>query len=165
MKNTLKAILSAVKGWIFFASPSCEKSTAIDLQQVCNGFLSAYNFVSIDGYTPDCEEAGIAASNEFQLEQGDTLFVPFGDYPFHAPDGRTVIQRFDANSGKSIEAQFNSLLPRRRPVYEGHPDVEGMETRWPDKKAYGWIKSAQQTSFNGKPGIQFLVKWSKAARS
>ena len=109
------------------------------------------------------------AANEFQIEQENGFFVPFGDYPYRRDDGQVITQRFDEASGALLIEQFRpdvfSLLKsKRRPVYIGHPDAPGNETRWPDKKAYGWLTGAEQTTHAEQAGVLFHCKWSTAGR-
>jgi len=90
-----------------------------------------------------------ARGNLFEVLQPDGFRIPFGDFPIDAIDAKTgqkipVVQRVDAAAANEMVAALSSgFLGRkgRAPVYIGHPDVPGNEQRWPDKTAYGWIKS------------------------
>lgn len=109
---------------------------------------------------------GILAANEFQIAQDNSFFVPFGDYDFRRPDGQSVIQRFDEEAGRLLKSAFNGVcgLFSRKPVYIGHPDVPGNETRWPDRKAYGWITGAEIVNAANARGVLFACKWSPAGQ-
>ncbi|MDD4736636.1 MAG: phage protease [Kiritimatiellae bacterium] len=109
------------------------------------------------------------AANEFQIAQDNSFFVPFGDYDWRRTDGQMVIQRFDEDAGKLIASAFNVAVPIlgrfvRKPVYIGHPDVPGNETRWPDKKSYGWITGAEIVEVDNQRGVRFACKWSQAGQ-
>lgn len=100
----------------------------------------------------------------FELMQDGTMFVPYGD--FQHPEG---LQRFDREGAQriaddlrgifsQIRRVIQSRVPRRAPIYIGHPDVPGRGPEFPDKRAYGWITSA--TAEND--GMRVSVKWTRA---
>lgn len=97
----------------------------------------------------------------FEVLQPDSLFVPYGDF-LHKQSGK--VQRFDAESAKRMKKQFHGLVANakrtlgdapRRPVYEGHPDVPGMQGIYTDRAAKGWIEGITLQA----DGAQFHVKW------
>jgi phage I-like protein len=110
----------------------------------------------------------IAAANAdggegvFELVQGDSLFVPFGEYP------HTVgLQIFNAESGTLLEQAFNSLPAKLSriftpgaPVYFGHPDVPGRPDSDPAAPACGWINSVSCEN----DGVRFGVKWGESGQ-
>lgn len=96
-------------------------------------------------------------SGVFEIQQRDTLFVPYGEYP-HAKG----LQKFDAQSGEFLVAAFNSLPAKLGriftpgvPIYRGHPDVPGRADSNPAAPAMGWVSSV--TAEND--GVRFAVKW------
>lgn len=99
----------------------------------------------------------IGAANAMDLGADGWIEVPYGRHSH--PVG---IQVLDRAAAESMQRQFNGLLSRLtrgRPVYIGHPDAEPwgvsraerqeaaneIARRWPDQKAYGWIKEVIAT--------------------
>lgn len=97
-------------------------------------------------------------ANEFKAngEVGD-IYAAFGVYPYgeaQTPDGKTkfIIQQFDEASAKAIKDQ----MPKEGyPIYAGHPDVEDVASKYPNKAAIGWTKAIEVT----KAGVRFVVDW------
>ncbi len=95
----------------------------------------------------------------FEIAQGDSFFVPFGEYPH-----KQGLQIFDRTAAEGIVASHNSLPSRFKrfvtgansyPVYVGHPDLPGSKDA--DKRAYGWIESMAVEN----DGLRLGVKWSE----
>lgn len=103
-------------------------------------------------------EAWVGMANRFTVLVGDWIQIfPYGDVdkagPVDMKSGQklntTVVQRFNRESAERIVGSFNSAATRAgsrwtgRPWYIGHPDVPGLETKYPDKAAYGWIMAVE----------------------
>jgi hypothetical protein len=105
--------------------------------------------------------------NEIAIDaDGWAMIAPLGDFPSMAitsgPDGKLTkqeaIQRYDAAAVNKIVANFhNSRRERRKylrgiPIYVGHPDVPGLERRYPDKTPKGVFADLQARD-NGLFGL------------
>lgn len=105
----------------------------------------------------------------------------FPEVPLDAQGRVTVIQRVDRESATALANEFNSLTARVRrffrgaPIYHGHPDVPGMQSRYPDASEHGLISRLEAREqglyclpiFNArgsdllgtKPGLGFSAYW------
>ncbi|HEY3761586.1 MAG TPA: hypothetical protein VGN23_07555 [Verrucomicrobiae bacterium] len=90
--------------------------------------------------------------NELTIESdGWAMIAPFGDYPSEAllptADGKLkrqrAIQRITRESAEGMVAQFHNSRAglkkfiRGCNIYVGHPDMPGLESRYPDKEPKG----------------------------
>lgn len=99
----------------------------------------------------------------FAILQGDSFFVPYGDYPH-----KLGKQKFDRAAAERMAANHNGLVKRlvswalgespSYPVYIGHPDLPGSKDI--DKKSYGWVENM----IPEETGMRLPVKWSDAGR-
>lgn len=102
----------------------------------------------------------ISLANQFQIQTGDWLRIPFGDHPHP----KKVIQRLDQAAAAALVASFNSFRSRLGrlfggfPAYVGHPDVPEFANEYLDKKAYGWIMDIEARV----DGVYLKMKWSAA---
>lgn len=108
------------------------------------------------------ENAMLGEGGAFNVQQPDTMFVPFGDYPH-----KKGTQRFNAEAARELANNFNSVPARLKrwlsdgaPTYIGHPDVPELRHLYNDSKAYGWITSVTIKD----TGAEFGVKWSDEGR-
>jgi len=96
--------------------------------------------------------ATIFFSNELRIDaDGWAMIAPFGDYPSEAllptPDGKLkrqrAIQRITRDSADTMVAQFHNSRAglkkfiRGCNIYVGHPDMPGLESRYPDREPKG----------------------------
>lgn len=113
---------------------------------------------------PEKAEAGnvlsITAVNE--LGADGSLFIPFGDTQVIASNGERVIQRHDQAAMNSMVSAFNSRIARfmRKlrgdvPIYVGHPDIPGMEDKFPDKRARGYVEGMNVSA----DGVRLDPEW------
>ncbi|MCL1921986.1 MAG: phage protease [Kiritimatiellaeota bacterium] len=106
------------------------------------------------------ETAPIKAAHDFSR-----LTIPFGDYPFALPDGKSVTQRFTPESARDICAELaNSVSTGKSkgiPIYHGHPDVPDLAPKYPDKRAYGWIMRAEATG----TGLDLFPEWNEEPKN
>lgn len=71
-------------------------------------------------------------------ESGKPIFIPFGEWNY---DGQHR-QRLDRAHGERIANELNARVAKGDPgipVYQGHPDVPALASKYPDKGALGWI--------------------------
>jgi phage I-like protein len=100
----------------------------------------------------------VAFVNEIRIgADGWAMICPLGDYesPALMPDGKggfkteTAIQRIDRRAVEQMAARFGNSRKglkkylRGVPIYVGHPDVPGLETRYPDKEPKGVFAEVQ----------------------
>jgi hypothetical protein len=74
----------------------------------------------------------------------------YGDFPNQGVKGGVPhVQRVDRAAGERLAANFRPLLKRLLrvhtglPVFKGHPDAPGFESRFPDKTNYGTIAAVE----------------------
>lgn len=94
-----------------------------------------------------------ALANELNLDRANksTITIPFGTWDYgekKLDDGRQVYfrQSLNADGARQIADQIAASVAKGEkgiPVYWGHPDVPELAHKYPDKRAKGWIKSAQ----------------------
>ncbi len=96
----------------------------------------------------------------FSIEQPDSMFIPYGEYPH-----RQGLQLFDKVAADGMVTAHNSVIGKVKrlvgmsyPVYVGHPDLPGSKDS--DKRAYGWVEG--MTAEND--GLRLAVKWSEEGR-
>lgn len=114
------------------------------------------------------KEILIGFANALKLgEDGWAQIAPFGDHPGMAlvDDGMggqkkvPAIQRINASTAGQMVAEFREATrgPKKflagRPIYKGHPDVPGMEFRYPDKNPKGVFAALEirDDGFYGQP--------------
>jgi phage I-like protein len=100
----------------------------------------------------------VAFVNEIRIgADGWAMICPLGDYqsPALLPDGRggfrttPAIQRIDRRAVEQMAARFARSRKglkkylRGVPIYVGHPDVPGLETKYPDQKPKGVFAEVQ----------------------
>jgi phage I-like protein len=109
---------------------------------------------------PDVPVFAITAINELCAD--GSLFIPHGDTEVIASNGERVIQRHDAAAMTAMTDAFNSRLARfmRRlkgevPIFLGHPDMDGAETAFPDKRARGYVEAMNLEA----QGLRLAPEW------
>ena len=121
-------------------------------------------------------------------ESGKPIFIPFGEWNY---DGQSR-QRLDRAHGEKIANELNARVANGEPgipVYQGHPDVPALASKYPDKGALGWVvrieivnelnrpsafKSAaaqplkaaeggdlQRSDLNAAGGLNLFVEWDR----
>lgn len=94
------------------------------------------------------------------MESGKSIFLPFGEWDY---DGRCR-QRLDHAHGEAIANELNARVDRGEPgipVYQGHPDVPQLASRYPDKGALGWVTKIELVNEGGKDGLRLSVEWDR----
>ena len=112
----------------------------------------------------------ITMLNEMRVgEDGWAQIAPFGDFPGVAlvADGKggftreKAIQRMDRVAVTQMVNEYNrsrrglSRFIKSRPLFVGHPDVPGMETRYPDQLPKGAFMSLKRRARTGFLGNRF----------
>ncbi|MBQ1428414.1 MAG: hypothetical protein IIZ06_01990 [Kiritimatiellae bacterium] len=97
-------------------------------------------------------------------ESGKPIFIPFGEWNY---DGQSR-QRLDRAHGEKIANELNARVAKGEPgipVYQGHPDVPALASKYPDKGALGWITRIElvNESPDGRavPGLALTVEWDR----
>ena len=97
-------------------------------------------------------------------ESGKPIFIPFGEWNY---DGQSR-QRLDRAHGEKIANELNARVAKGDPgipVYQGHPDVPALASKYPDKGALGWITRIERVneSPDGRavPGLALTVEWDR----
>lgn len=93
-------------------------------------------------------------------EGGTPIFLPFGEWDYN---GR-VRQRLDRAHGEAIANELNARTARGEPgipVYQGHPDVPEVASRYPDKGALGWVVRIALANQDGREGLELTVEWDR----
>ena len=97
-------------------------------------------------------------------ESGQPIFIPFGEWNY---DGQSR-QRLDRAHGERIANELNARVAKGDPgipVYQGHPDVPALASKYPDKGALGWITRIElvNESPDGRavPGLALTVEWDR----
>ena len=93
-------------------------------------------------------------------ESGKPIFIPFGEWNY---DGQSR-QRLDRAHGEKIANELNARVAKGDPgipVYQGHPDVPALASKYPDKGALGWVVRAELVNEGGKDGIALTVEWDR----
>lgn len=97
-------------------------------------------------------------------ESGKPIFIPFGEWKY---DGQSR-QRLDRAHGEKIANELNARVAKGDPgipVYQGHPDVPALASKYPDKGALGWVVRAElvNESPDGRsvPGLALTVEWDR----
>lgn len=114
----------------------------------------------------------LAAANQFQVVQKDTLFIPFGEYPVTVEDPATrrkadCVQVFDLEAANEIQKSLSGIrwaiagVMRLLPIYIGHPDVPQFQDKHKDGRAYGWVTGVNAIR---EDGMELAVKWSRAGQ-
>lgn len=70
---------------------------------------------------------------------GEPLTLEYGKWPW----GKGITQIFTKEAAQKIAADLEEMISKGEPgipVYQGHPDVPELASRYPDKGALGWIK-------------------------
>ena len=93
-------------------------------------------------------------------ETGKPIFIPFGEWKYDA----TRRQRLDRAHGERIANELNERVARSEPgipVYQGHPDVPELASKYPDKGALGWVTKIELANEGGKEGLALTVEWDR----
>ena len=93
-------------------------------------------------------------------ESGKPIFIPFGEWNY---DGQHR-QRLDRAHGEKIANELNARVAKGEPgipVYQGHPDVPALASKYPDKGALGWVVRAELANEGGKDGLALTVEWDR----
>ena len=93
-------------------------------------------------------------------ETGKPIFIPFGEWKYDA----TRRQRLDRAHGERIANELNERVARGEPgipVYQGHPDVPELASKYPDKGALGWVTKIELANEGGKEGLALTVEWDR----
>ena len=88
---------------------------------------------------------GADLANATAAPDGWSLIAKYGDHPHPGMPGKEqpVLQRFDHAAAEEIVANFKSTWGRFKrfliglPIFNGHPDVPGLERFFPDKETKG----------------------------
>lgn len=152
--------------WLIRRFAPRRRGTIVAANETATALLHAFN--SIAG------SADAVVSEHNAEKRTARLFVPFGDFGPTAGrdnrDGKTkpTMQKFDLEAANAIIARLNSLrgtLARKLrliPIYEGHPDVPGMEDTYRDRSAKGWIVGANVGANDGRDGLFFDAEMTPA---
>lgn len=84
------------------------------------------------------------------------LFIPFGRWQWN----RTISQQFLREGAVKMSEELAAMIDKGEPgipVYQGHPDVPQLATRYPDKGAIGWIKRIDVKD----KGVELTVEWDR----
>jgi hypothetical protein len=104
-----------------------------------------------------------------ELAQGEPIRIRYGTYPFGKRTFRVngkdveflVEQAFTRESAQAIQAAFANEMAKGNgkgiPIYFGHPDVPELAVKYPDKRAYGWVKSVTA----GVVGMELVPVWNE----
>lgn len=93
-------------------------------------------------------------------ETGKPIFIPFGEWKYDA----TRRQRLDRAHGEAIANELNARVARGEPgipVYQGHPDVPELASKYPDKGALGWVTKIELVNESDKDGLALTVEWDR----
>lgn len=97
-------------------------------------------------------------------ESGKPIFIPFGEWNY---DGQSR-QRLDRAHGERIANELNARVAKGDPgipVYQGHPDVPALASKYPDKGALGWITRIELVNESpdglAVPGLALTVEWDR----
>ena len=93
-------------------------------------------------------------------ESGKPIFIPFGEWKYDA----STRQRLDRAHGEKIANELNARVAKGDPgipVYQGHPDVPALASKYPDKGALGWVVRAELVNEGGKDGLALTVEWDR----
>ena len=93
-------------------------------------------------------------------ESGQPIFIPFGEWKYDA----STRQRLDRAHGEKIANELNARVAKGEPgipVYQGHPDVPALASKYPDKGALGWVVRAELANEGGKEGLALTVEWDR----
>ncbi len=107
----------------------------------------------------------VACANEFHVSADKPIRIPYGDYPYGThklPDGRVVFvtQRFDRAAAEAwLAALANEIAAGGLgiPIYHGHPDVDALGHKYPDKRAKGWGNSMTL----GEDAAELFIAWNE----
>lgn len=92
-------------------------------------------------------------------DTGKPIFIPFGEWKYDD----TRRQRLDRAHGERIANELNARVARGEPgipVYQGHPDVPELASKYPDKGALGWVTKIELVN-EGKDGLALTVEWDR----
>lgn len=104
-----------------------------------------------------------------ELAQGEPIRIRYGTYPFGKRtfkiNGKDqefhVEQNFTRESAEAIKAAFANEMAKGTgkgiPIYFGHPDVPELAVKYPDKRAYGWVKSVTVDD----TGMELIPVWNE----
>ena len=84
------------------------------------------------------------------------LHIPYGKWPW----SKTISQQFDKTGATATKERLDEMIKAGEPgipVYQGHPDVESVAAKYPDKAAIGWIKKIDVN----EDGIDCWVEWDR----
>lgn len=93
-------------------------------------------------------------------ESGKPIFIPFGEWRYDD----TRRQRLDRAHGEKIANELNERVAKGEPgipVYQGHPDVPELASKYPDKGALGWVTHAELANEGGRDGLALTVEWDR----
>ncbi len=92
---------------------------------------------------------------------GWALIARYGDHPHPGPPGAAtpMLQRFTRAEAELLVANFNAGANRIRravvgvPIYDGHPDADGFEQIFPDRRPHGTFAelAARDDGLYGRP--------------
>jgi hypothetical protein len=109
----------------------------------------------------DQSDETFSLANGLEAADGWALIARYGDHPHPGlkDQKKPIIQRFNQEIAGQLVANFKQGMGRIRravvglPIFNGHPDVKGYETMFPDKRVYGTFADleARSDGFYGKP--------------
>ncbi len=85
-------------------------------------------------------------------DTGKPIFIPFGEWRYDA----TRRQRLDRAHGERIANELNARVAKGDPgipVYQGHPDVPELASKYPDKGALGWVTKIELANEGGSQSL------------
>jgi len=91
---------------------------------------------------------------------GKPIFIPFGEWRYDD----TRRQRLDRAHGEKIANELNERVAKGEPgipVYQGHPDVPELASKYPDKGALGWVTRIELANEGGREGLALTVDWDR----
>lgn len=109
----------------------------------------------------------VGVANEFKVGVGEDgrLWMPFGKYPQTATvkgkGRRHIMQVWDRAGAEAISIKIANAVAAGDPglpVYVGHPDVDDLAAKYPDKGAVGWAVAMEIAN----EGATAVVEWNEA---
>jgi len=97
--------------------------------------------------------------NNVEIESGDfgePLTLKYGEWPW----SKSVMQVFTREAARKMAAALKKMIEEGEPgvpVYQGHPDVPELASRYPDKGAIGWVKRIDA----GEDCCKLYVEWDR----
>lgn len=87
---------------------------------------------------------------------GEPLTLEYGEWPW----SDSIKQIFTREAAQKIAGDVEEMIAKGEPgipVYQGHPDVPELASRYPDKGALGWIKRIEAE----EDGAKLYIEWDR----